>query len=792
MRIALVSLDYPPDAVEGVARQRQALAHALARLGHDVHVITTGRQTGAVIADGVTVHRYHTDLVRRFDEMLPVLDQPLTHAQLLCEGVLDVHARVGLDVVDVPLWLAQPLALVRHAPCPVVVWLQTTVLQLVELQQRAPRAHEQVLAEFDRHALSRAAGCIADSSSIVVEITRLYGSGDLAGKTTLVYPGIDEAPAPVRVPRRGVEVLVVGRLEQRKGTAELCAALPRLLAAVPDLRVRFVGRDNSGADGFKRATGRTYPEAWAASHAPSLDRVIFEGYVDDATLTQRLAAADVLLHPAHYESFGLVFTEAMRAALPVVAFAAGGAIEVFRGGEADGAVLAPAGQMAALVDAVAALAHDPIRRATLGAAGRQCFAARFTSERMARDTAAAYARVAAAAPAADEARAPRLFQVMEALQDRDAVSRITRTNAGVLAALGAERPVLALFAAEDVRAETGRLRGLRPRQGDAAIVHFWGYSRLERRIQDWPGPLALHYHNITPPEFFATGSAPYEMTRRGYAQLARIVDRFDLLIGDSAYNVAQLERIASRPRPGLCLYPVVDREALLAAPGDASQAAAQVNASGGPLWLFVGRMAPNKRQDDVMRAFDRFVARTGSGRLALVGDMTSVPAYVERLEALRRRLAHGGRIALVPSVPDVVLRGWYRTADVFVCASQHEGFCLPLAEAMAFDVPVVALDRGAVGETVDRAGVLVPEWDDEEVAALAADVVHSPARRAAIVSAGRRRLEAFSVAAARERLAAAVQFLRDGTSSPLFVTRPLPRVAARETHTAWAPSITSN
>ncbi len=792
MRIALVSLDYPPDAVEGVARQRQALAHALARLGHDVHVVTTGPQAGTVVAGGVTVHRYHTDQVRSFDAALPVLDQPLTRAQLLCEGVLDVHARVGLDVVDVPLWLAQPLALVRHAPCPVVVWLQTTLLQLVDLQQRAPRAHEQVLAEFDRLALSSAAGCIADSTSIVSEITRLYGAGDLAGKTTLVYPGIDPAPEPVRAARAGVEVLVVGRLEQRKGTAELCAALPRLLAAVPDLRVRFVGRDNSGADGFRRATGRSYPDAWAAAHPASTDRVTFEGYVDDATLAQRLAAADVLLHPARYESFGLVFVEAMRAGVPVVAFAAGGALEVFPGGEADGAVLAPAGQMETLVDATAALAHDPVRRAALGAAGRHAFTQRFTSERMARDTAAAYARITATAPPANLERAPRVFQVMEALQDRDAVSRIARTNAGLLAALGAERPVMALFASEGVRAETGRLRGLRPRHGDAAIVHFWGYSRLERRIQDWPGPMALHYHNITPPEFFATGSAHYEMTRRGYAQLARIVDRFDLLIGDSAYNVAQLERMVSHPRPGLCLYPVVDREALLAAPSDASQAAARDGASAGPLWLFVGRMAPNKRQDDVMRAFDRFVARTGSGRLALVGDMTAVPAYVARLEALRRGLTHGGRITLVPSVPDAALHGWYRAAAVFVCASQHEGFCLPLAEAMAFGVPVVALDRGAVGETVDRAGVLVSEWDDEDVATLAADVVHSPARRASLASAGRRRLEAFSLTAARERLAAAVQFLRDGTPSPHVITRSLPRVAARETDTAWTPSTISN
>ncbi len=791
MRIGLVSLDYPPDAVEGVARQRQALAHALARLGHDVHVVTTGARPETTIGGGVTVHRYHADRVHQFHVGLPVLDRPLTDAQLLCEGVLDVHGRVGLDVVDVPLWLAQPLALLRHAPCPVVVWLQTTLLQLVELQQRPPRPHERVLAEFDREALRHAAGCIADSSSIVTEIARLYGTDRLDEKATLVYPGIDDRPVTRRPANRGVEALVVGRLEQRKGTADLCAALPRLLAAVPGLRVRFVGRDNSGADGFKRASGHTYPEAFAAAHPELTDRVVFEGYVDDAALAQRIAAADLLLHPARYESFGLVFVEAMRAAVPVVAFAVGGALEVFASGAADGAVLVPPPDLDALVDATIALARDAARRRGLGAAGRRAFETRFTSERMARDTAAVYARLAGQ-PAPAAGRAPRLFHVMEALQDRDAVSRIARTNAGLLASLGGERPVMALFAAEGVRAETGRLRGLRPRPGDAAIVHYWGYSRLERRVRTWPGPLALHYHNITPPEFFAPGSAPYEMTRRGYAQLARLVDRFDLLIGDSSYNVAELGGMVGQPRPGLCLYPVVDREALTGAPWDPLPAARLAGDADEPLWLFVGRMAPNKRQDATMRAFDRFVARTGRGRLALVGDMTAVPGYTAQLAALQRTLAHGARITLVPSVSDEALRGFYRRASVFVCASEHEGFCLPLAEAMAFGVPVVALDRGAVAETVGRAGLLVVNWDDDEVADLVADLLASPWRQAPLVAYGTRRLQAFSASAARERLAAAVQFLRDGTPSPLFITTPTPHVAAPETDTAWAPSTISN
>lgn len=786
LRIGLVSLDYPPDAVEGVARQRQVLADALASLGHQVHVITKGARRESAVCDGVVVHRYQTDIVHAFHRDLPVLDRPLTDAQLLCEGVLDVHARHGLDVVDVPLWLAQPLALLRHAPCPVVVWLQTTLLQLVELQGRAPRRHEQVLAAFDRQALTGAAACIADSTSIVDEIVRLYDLPTLPSRSTLVYPGIAAEPVPVRSPRRQLEALVVGRLEHRKSTALFYEALPRLLATVPDLHVRFIGRDNSGADGFRKSTGLTYPEAWATAHPGLGERVTFEGYVDDATLARRYAEADVLVHPARYESFGLVFLEAMRAGLPVVACRAGGAREVFAGGEADGAVLVPPGDMNALAEAVVALARDASRRTDLGAAARRRFEARFSSTQMARDTAAVYARVVAT-PAPRATHPPRIFHVMEALQERDAVSGITRTASALLAERGVERPVMALFAADGVRAETGRLRGLRPRAGDAAIVHYWGYSRLEARLQSWPGPLAVHYHNITPPAFFTPGSAHDEMTRRGYAQLARLADRFDLVLGDSAYNVRELAALRTRPVPGLCVYPVVDRAALLAAPADTRSVEA-VAGSDEPLWLFVGRLAPNKRQDDVMRAFDHFVATTGRGRLALVGDAAGVPGYAGTVRELASQLPSGHRIAIVGSVPDDLLRAWYRRAAVFVCASQHEGFCVPVAEAMAFGVPVVALDRGAVGETVGEGGVVIDRWDDADVATRVAELLESPARLAALRAAATRRLEAFSRAAARVRLGDAVRFLREGTPSPHFLALTPPHVAAPETDTVWAPS----
>jgi glycosyltransferase involved in cell wall biosynthesis len=282
----------------------------------------------------------------------------------------------------------------------------------------------------------------------------------------------------------------------------------------------------------------------------------------------------------------------------------------------------------------------------------------------------------------------------------------------------------------------------------------------------FPGRKALHYHNITPPHFFSPRTPHYEMTSRGYAQLDRIAGTFDLVIGDSRYNLLQYARHLPSPRPSLCLYPVVDACEIRAAAWDRWHADRLRHESDGPIWLFVGRFAPNKRQDQVMLAFEEFVSASGRGRLLMIGDTTAVPAYVEQLEGLRARLRHGSRMTLMPSVTDEVLRASYRVADLFVCASEHEGFCLPLAEAMVFGVPTIALDRGAVAETLGHTAAIVRSWDPAEVAVLAADIVESPARRSAITASQHDRLRAFSPDAVREGLRAAVAFLRDGIELP--------------------------
>ncbi|BCS31609.1 hypothetical protein TBR22_A08110 [Luteitalea sp. TBR-22] len=770
MRIALVSASPPLLAADGIARQRQALGDALLALGHDVHAFCIAEAPSAT-ATRVPHHVGHRSrYANPWYPDLPVLDRPLTDAQLLWELVEREHSRRPFDVVDVPLWMAQGAAIAARSPAPVVAWLQTTVRHLVDLQARPARAHEDVLAELDRLVLDRATVVLGDSRAIVDDLARLYQWRDPA-RVHVAWPGLPELPdqACASTPTRGgdpgrVRVLVVGRLEQRKGTRELLEHLPRLLALDARLHVTFVGADNSRSDGFQKATGHTYAEAFAHAHPQLLDRVTFAGVLPDAALWQAYAGADLLLHAAHYESFGLVLVEAMRAGLATVAFGGGSAMEVL---SPDVARLAAPGDWDGLIGEVAALASDSAARAEMGERARQRFAGMFTARAMAVRTLEAYeraSRVAPRSPTRAPRRTGRIFQVTEALQEPDGVGHIIRSQARLLAPLGGVSAIQTVFVQPELAALTGRVSATRFEPSDTLMLHVYGYTRLMGLIERTTARVVVHYHNITPPEYFPPSSPAFEMTTRGLAQLARLARRADVLSGDSWFDVEALASRLATPRPTTCLYPLVDRAQLLSAPVDEPWLAEQRarKARRGELVLcFTGRLAPNKRQDLVCEAA-AVLAREGDRpvRLLLAGSGEASP-MVRAIHATARATRHL-EVDLLGSVSDATLRACYRLSDAYVSASEHEGFGIPLAEAMAFGVPVIAAARAAVPETLGRSGILLESWSAAAAAAAIASLTDDAARREAVVAAQYENVARFSEAALVARLRALVLFLEEG------------------------------
>jgi glycosyltransferase involved in cell wall biosynthesis len=279
-------------------------------------------------------------------------------------------------------------------------------------------------------------------------------------------------------------------------------------------------------------------------------------------------------------------------------------------------------------------------------------------------------------------------------------------------------------------------------------------SRLADLVSARPEPLVLNYHNITPAERFAPWepvvAAQLVEARR---QLAALAPRAELGVAVSAFNAAELDDLGGRRT---VVAPIIVDAGTFDGPVDEGLVG-ELSSGGGTAWLFVGRVAPHKAQHDVVKAFALYRRVFDPGaRLWLVGGSSS-DAYLRALRGLVGSLGLGSSVRLAGSVSAAELAAYYRAADVFVCASDHEGFCVPVLEAMHHGLPVVAFASSAIPETVGEAGVVLPEKSPGVVAAAVWRVVSDGGLRDRLVAAGRRRVEDFAPERARAAHTAAIE-----------------------------------
>jgi glycosyltransferase involved in cell wall biosynthesis len=261
------------------------------------------------------------------------------------------------------------------------------------------------------------------------------------------------------------------------------------------------------------------------------------------------------------------------------------------------------------------------------------------------------------------------------------------------------------------------------------LFHFSIGSAAARLAFHAPDRLVAIYHNITPAEWFL-GFHPHlaGLCYHGRRELAAFALRTELALGDSEYNRRELEA-AGFARTGV-LPIVLDLDAYRRPP---SPVARRLFDDGRTNIVFVGRVIPNKKIDDLIAVFALYQRLfDGKSRLLLVGDYRGHEKYFGRLQELVR--ARGAQeVVFTGQVDDDELRAAYASADLFLCLSEHEGYCVPLVEAMAFGVPVIAYDTGAVRETLRGGGVLLRDKAPAEVAALVARVLGDGALRARIL-----------------------------------------------------------
>ena len=249
---------------------------------------------------------------------------------------------------------------------------------------------------------------------------------------------------------------------------------------------------------------------------------------------------------------------------------------------------------------------------------------------------------------------------------------------------------------------------------DVLVHHFSIGSRASRTAYAMPGRMVLVYHNITPPEYFVgVHKDLVKLCYRGRRELTAYPLRCDLALGDSEYNRIELDTLGFL-RTGV--LPVVPDFSHLDLPPDTMSAAAFDD--GWTNVLFVGRVIPNKKFEDVVRAFHVYRTRHNPrSRLLLVGSYSGFERYFAMLQSLIARLGTPD-VHFLGHVSNEELTAYYDVADLFLCASEHEGFCVPLIESFYKRVPVLAFAATAVPATMDGGGVLYDTKDPFHVARL--------------------------------------------------------------------------
>ena len=336
----------------------------------------------------------------------------------------------------------------------------------------------------------------------------------------------------------------------------------------------------------------------------------------------------------------------------------------------------------------------------------------------------------------------RVSQWVPAAHAGDAIGDEALRIREVLLTAGFDSDVYALTIDDEVQGVVKPFGGLGEMEpADVTILHFALPSPLTAAFRDARGKKILIYHNITPATYFA--GFDDELVRiawMGREHLRELAPVADLALGDSEFNRQELEAEGFRKTgvfPILIDFSRYDRPAstVLSAMFDDDRSN----------FLFVGRVFPNKRFEDLARLaffYKKYVSE--NFRFTLVGKAGRMERYQESVEALAEHWGlRTAEFAFLGHVSWEELVACYETADVFVSMSEHEGFSVPLVESMLFDVPILAYRAGAVPDTLGAAGVLFDEKNYDELAEMAHLLATDDRARDAVVRGQQKRLEAF-------------------------------------------------
>ena len=274
------------------------------------------------------------------------------------------------------------------------------------------------------------------------------------------------------------------------------------------------------------------------------------------------------------------------------------------------------------------------------------------------------------------------------------------------------------------------------------IYHLSIGNPLNDRLKSFKAKKIIIYHNVTPGHFFHDYDPKLEKLCNDGVKSVRSLAKFpDVCISVSTFNKNDLISYGYKC-PHEVVPVIIDFDALDIQTSEEIER--RYSSDGIKNIVFIGRIAPNKKQEDLIKAFYMYRSYiSADARLFLVGGYLKEDKYYRKLRAYVRELDLEDSVIFTGHVPSEEMLAYYKIADAFVCLSEHEGFCVPLVEAMYFGVPIIVYDCCATAETLGDGGILLKDKEPQTVAEALDLVLNNEDVRRTVIEHGKLRLKYF-------------------------------------------------
>lgn len=307
----------------------------------------------------------------------------------------------------------------------------------------------------------------------------------------------------------------------------------------------------------------------------------------------------------------------------------------------------------------------------------------------------------------------KIVQVLTSFAFGDAIGNDVCALDTALKSMGYQTEIYAEYIDKRIKKEHVFLvnRLIKLEKEDIIIYHLSTGTELNYKVAQSKARLLIYYHNITPPEFFHEYNLRAEEScKQGLAAAKYLAKKAEYCWSVSEFNKKDLLTMGYQQKIDILpiLIPFDDYKKQ-----PNREIIRKYGEDGVVNLLFTGRVAPNKKHEDIIRAFYYYKKyKNPKSRLFLIGGFDKKDRYFQKLQQYIEKLGLGAEDVIFPGhIKFDEILAYYHIADVFLCMSEHEGFCVPLIEAMYFEIPILAYASTAIPDTLGKGGLLLDEKD---------------------------------------------------------------------------------